>query len=651
MGQFISQLLQISDLASLTSGAGRLLIRASDDSAWELRTLAIADIASGTLGATRGGTGLSSYAQGDLIYASNTNTLAKLAANATSGRKYLVSYNGIVAGWDTPSAQYLSDFNNLVLKDSPNHFTGNASWTVGDAADNSYIFTIGPSLTVTDAVAGTSASYNPATGLLTAPSFSGSGASITSLNAGNLGSGTVATARLGSGTANSGVFLRGDQTWSNTLAAGTITASAPFSITQTWNNSGVAFNSFLVNVTDANSASGSMLADFQVAGLSKINIANSGLIRNVNGHRVSGGGISAGNYADFTHDNVNAKITITGAGTTGGGLSILPSTNIDTGTVTNLAATTISRTYNQASGTPGGTDLKIVRTETAVLGTHRLIDCYAGAAGTTNVFYVTNAGVCSAQDFQTPSGYQFKSLGIAYLTSASGSNVLIRPGGTAVLTASAAAGATVTVNDPTAASGATKLIVKAGAGQSTTNLEEWQDNSGNVLANIGNTGTASFSSGNYTFAASLATFLSPLNCNTVRSTSDGAGLALQARSFTNSTVGLTVCGGTYSASTAVSQTVVAITPTINQTGTATGYTALKINVTETAVLGTNRLIDAQVGGTTKFAVGNDGVPIIASKTPSSASDTGTPGQIAWDASYIYVCTGTNTWKRVAIATW
>ena len=41
----------------------------------------------------------------------------------------------------------------------------------------------------------------------------GSGASLTALNASNLGSGTVPTARLGSGTANSSVHLRGDGTW------------------------------------------------------------------------------------------------------------------------------------------------------------------------------------------------------------------------------------------------------------------------------------------------------------------------------------------------------------------------------------------------------------------------------------------------------
>lgn len=37
--------------------------------------------------------------------------------------------------------------------------------------------------------------------------------------------------------------------------------------------------------------------------------------------------------------------------------------------------------------------------------------------------------------------------------------------------------------------------------------------------------------------------------------------------------------------------------------------------------------------------------------PATASSTGIAGQIAYDSSYFYVCTATNTWKRTAISTW
>jgi len=70
------------------------------------------------------------------------------------------------------------------------------------------------------------------------------------------------------------------------------------------------------------------------------------------------------------------------------------------------------------------------------------------------------------------------------------------------------------------------------------------------------------------------------------------------------------------------------------------------------IVGTGREISLQgdVGVTNgDLEVGGD---IIAStKTPSSASDTGTTGTITWDSDYIYICVATNTWKRVAIATW
>ena len=45
------------------------------------------------------------------------------------------------------------------------------------------------------------------------------------------------------------------------------------------------------------------------------------------------------------------------------------------------------------------------------------------------------------------------------------------------------------------------------------------------------------------------------------------------------------------------------------------------------------------------------VPIITNRTPSSATDTGVKGQVAYDTNYIYVCVATDVWKRVSISTW
>lgn len=47
----------------------------------------------------------------------------------------------------------------------------------------------------------------------------------------------------------------------------------------------------------------------------------------------------------------------------------------------------------------------------------------------------------------------------------------------------------------------------------------------------------------------------------------------------------------------------------------------------------------------------DNLRLRAPVVPANASATGLAGEIAWDANYIYVCVATDTWKRVAIATW
>ena len=84
--------------------------------------------------------------------------------------------------------------------------------------------------TTSDIKVGTGATlnvYGGATfsGIVTASSFSGDGSNITNLNASNIASGTVPTARLGSGTANSSTFLAGDSTF-KTVTGTTINNNA-----------------------------------------------------------------------------------------------------------------------------------------------------------------------------------------------------------------------------------------------------------------------------------------------------------------------------------------------------------------------------------------------------------------------------------------
>ena len=71
--------------------------------------------------------------------------------------------------------------------------------------------------------------------------------------------------------------------------------------------------------------------------------------------------------------------------------------------------------------------------------------------------------------------------------------------------------------------------------------------------------------------------------------------------------------------------------------------AASINTTTTS---TSSLLSNTISTTGNVTVGGTaGSPL---KTKASG-DTGTVGQITWDANYIYVCVATNTWKRAALA--
>jgi len=91
---------------------------------------------------------------------------------------------------------------------------------------------------------------------------------------------------------------------------------------------------------------------------------------------------------------------------------------------------------------------------------------------------------------------------------------------------------------------------------------------------------------------------------------------------------------------------------------------------------TGNFIDCQKNGVSQFRVSQTGCLVVGSGgltvtnganlgvlcqatlfrltallTPATAAATGTLGDMKYDTGFIYICTATDTWKRVAIATW
>ena len=81
-----------------------------------------------------------------------------------------------------------------------------------------------------------------------------------------------------------------------------------------------------------------------------------------------------------------------------------------------------------------------------------------------------------------------------------------------------------------------------------------------------------------------------------------------------------------------------------------------INPTASGVTASAKLLVGRASSTYTFDVNgsaraNQFYLSALNTAPATASSTGVLGEIRIDANYIYICTATNTWKRVAIATW
>lgn len=89
-----------SAVTTISPGANKNVLQ-SNGTTWTSAALSAADITTGVLAAANGGTALSSYATGDIIYASALNTLSKRTIGS-SGQVLTVS--GGVPVWATPAA-------------------------------------------------------------------------------------------------------------------------------------------------------------------------------------------------------------------------------------------------------------------------------------------------------------------------------------------------------------------------------------------------------------------------------------------------------------------------------------------------------------------------------------------------------------------
>lgn len=58
---------------------------------------------------------------------------------------------------------------------------------------------------------------------------------------------------------------------------------------------------------------------------------------------------------------------------------------------------------------------------------------------------------------------------------------------------------------------------------------------------------------------------------------------------------------------------------------------------------------AVISGAGIMDINADTIRLRTARTPAPSTSACNQGEISWDASYVYVCTATNTWKRAALA--
>ncbi len=162
--------------------------------------------------------------------------------------------------------------------------------------------------------------------------------------------------------------------------------------------------------------------------------------------------------------------------------------------------------------------------------------------------------------------------------------------------------------------------------------------------------SSSISVGGSTIVSSTAVTADSFQTNTASFTATSSAVqcsvAATFSAFESTLSGTTTVNGALDANS---------TADIADTLTLSKATGNGLAVTASADIGGNLVVSGSLSAVdiatffqnTTF---NQGV-ILNDAAPTSPTDTGIAGEIAVDADYIYVCTATNTWKRVALAAW
>jgi len=181
------------------------------------------------------------------------------------------------------------------------------------------------------------------------------------------------------------------------------------------------------------------------------------------------------------------------------------------------------------------------------------------------------------------------------------------------------------VYDATASTGVTRQVIRAGAGQSTTNLQEWQNSSGTVITKIGPAGSLTVATGTITASTPGWNLTQTWNSGSetfygavldiTKTAAAGASRVLDIRASGTTRFAVSDQGIVFADSGSLVNGV-SQPHTFAQTWAngSENFIALKVNVTNTASGSGARLLDLQVGGVSVFGF---------KRTGTFAADTGT----------------------------